>query len=84
MKQRLVALVRAVPNSFSKAVSSKPSSSPIDVQLARQQWQSYVSILGTMVDDVQVIPADDAHPDCCFIEGGSCAINASDAQMLHY
>ncbi|KAG5177493.1 hypothetical protein JKP88DRAFT_196497 [Tribonema minus] len=66
--KRLIALVREVPSTFHKALSSAPGAGTIDVALAKQQWQGYVSALRKLVDTVHVIPADDAYPDCPFIE----------------
>ncbi|WIA40585.1 hypothetical protein OEZ86_013926 [Tetradesmus obliquus] len=35
---------------------------------AEEQHQAYVQLLRTLLQDVVEVPADDAHPDCVFIE----------------
>jgi dimethylargininase len=62
------ALVRGVPESFAHALSAAPPDPPIDVSIARKQHAAYVAALTTLGLEVVTIPADEACPDCCFIE----------------
>ncbi len=67
MVGRPIALLRAVPGSFSAALSSEPAAS-IDVALARVQHDAYRRALEVGGFATSVLPADDDHPDCPFIE----------------
>lgn len=40
----------------------------IDVARARRQQQSYRSVLQSLQIEVDFLPADEGHPDCCFVE----------------
>ncbi|MEO7097136.1 MAG: N(G),N(G)-dimethylarginine dimethylaminohydrolase, partial [Polyangiales bacterium] len=60
------ALVRAIPESFTRALSMATPASPIDVALARAQHAAYRDAL--RIAQTTVIPADEACPDCVFIE----------------
>ena len=62
------ALVRDIPDSFASALCAAAPASPIDVALARAQHAAYVDALAACGVRVQRLPADDAHPDCCFVE----------------
>lgn len=46
----------------------RTSGEPIDVDRARRQHDAYVSLLASLGIAIEHIPADDAAPDCCFIE----------------
>lgn len=61
------ALLRAVPDSFSEALVSGPRPA-IDVAQARRQHDAYRAVLVDAGYSVEVIAADEAHPDCPFIE----------------
>jgi dimethylargininase len=67
------ALIRGVPASFANALSANPV--PIDVELARVQHAAYRAALEASGAPVIEIPADDAHPDCCFIEDTAVVAN---------
>jgi len=72
------ALVRAVPASFVDALcASRPVESgglggrtapQIDVALARSQHAAYTAALRACGVAVELLPADDACPDCVFVE----------------
>lgn len=63
------ALCRGVPDSFAGAVRSKEPDKPIDVNRAREQHANYVAALRRLLPgEVEVIGADESHPDCPFIE----------------
>jgi len=66
MSEARAAIVRSIPDSFVDAVSSDPR--PIKVDKARKQHAAYVRALEGMVDRVVHLDADDAHPDCVFVE----------------
>ena len=65
-KQR--ALMRAVPESFSKALASYFGSGPTDIPLARKQHAAYAQALLDCGLEVTILPADEKHPDCIFVE----------------
>lgn len=62
------ALVRDVPNSFSSALSTTPPVPPLSATMAREQQLAYAAALQQMGARVVRLPADEAHPDCCFVE----------------
>jgi len=51
-----------------RATTREAVPEPIDVERARQQHKAYVSALRRLGVAVQVVSADHAYPDCCFIE----------------
>ncbi len=61
-------LVRAVPSSFARALAAAPPEPPIDVARARAQHAGYVAALRRLGADVVELPADEACPDCVFVE----------------
>src|SRR5258706_3435305 len=60
-----VVLVRGVPAAFERALRSRPLA--IDVERARAQHAAYVAAIAALTE-VRAVAADDAVPDCCFIE----------------
>src|SRR5262245_19745426 len=60
------ALVRGVPATFDRAIASAPAR--IDVERARAQHAAYVAALASLGVEIRALPADDACPDCCFVE----------------
>lgn len=63
------ALTRRIPTTFADATVMTPhAGAPIDVALAREQHATYVEALRGLGLAVTVLDADDAHPDCCFVE----------------
>jgi dimethylargininase len=68
------ALVRAVPDSFANALvmGERPS---IDVGRARQQHLAYKSFLKDAGYAVVTVAADEAHPDCPFIEDAAVVLD---------
>jgi len=78
---RPVVLVRDVARSFARALMAAPPERPIDVDRARVQHADYLTALGRLGAEVVTIPADEACPDCCFVEdtavvGGGAALLA--------
>tara|TARA_B100001996_G_scaffold44836_1_gene32374 strand:+ start:640 stop:1458 length:819 start_codon:yes stop_codon:yes gene_type:complete len=65
-KQR--ALMRAVPESFSKALAKYFGSGPTDIGLAKKQHAAYAQALLDCGLEVTILPADENHPDCIFVE----------------
>jgi dimethylargininase len=65
-KQR--ALMRAVPESFSKALAKYFGSGPTDIALAKKQHAAYAQALLDCGLEVTILPADENHPDCIFVE----------------
>ena len=72
-KQRV--LMRAVPHSFSKALASFFGSGPTDIQLAKKQHAAYVQALLDCGLEVTILPADENHPDCIFVEDQAIVID---------
>src|SRR4029077_769909 len=62
------AITRKVPGSFARALCAVPPDPPIDVVRAREQHAEYRGALESCGLDVRAIAADDATPDCCFVE----------------
>ncbi len=63
-----IAITRAVPASFDRALTGVLPAAAIDVARARAQHAEYVAALRACGAEVIELPADDALPDCCFIE----------------
>ncbi len=75
-----LALVREVPDSFGRAQTRRPPRPPLDVTLARSQHLEYRACLQQGGFRVEVLPADQDHPDCHFIE--DTAVVAGGAALL--
>jgi dimethylargininase len=76
------ALVRAVGDSFARCVTARPVSPPLDPALARRQHGAYRAALEAGGFAVVEIPADEDHPDGCFVEDAAIVI-ASSALLTH-
>src|SRR5262249_34545677 len=63
-----LAIVRAVPVTLPRALSHIPPDPPIDVERARAEHAAYVDALAALGLEIISIPADDASPDCTFVE----------------
>jgi dimethylargininase len=61
------ALLREVPSTFDRAIVSEYGRQP-KVDLAVEQHRSYARALSDAGYDIEILPGDDAHPDCVFIE----------------
>lgn len=70
-----MAISRSLPDSFASAVAehSTYNTPPVDMQLARAQHDGYVATLRKHVP-VLCVPADEAFPDCLFVEDTVVAI----------
>lgn len=62
------ALVREIPDSFTRALAMVAPPSPIDLALARTQHAAYQAALRACGVEVVAIAADEACPDCVFVE----------------
>jgi dimethylargininase len=62
------AITRSMPASFAHALSAAPPDPPIDLALARVQHAAYRGALAACGATVETLAADDACPDCCFVE----------------
>ena len=81
--KRTLALTRGVPSSFARATVQRAGDADdpaIDVQRARAQHAAYVEALRALGLEVVSLPADDAFPDCCFIE--DCALVAGGVALI--
>lgn len=59
----MYAIVRDVPTTFDKCVTTVDNTvSPIDISLAKKQYEAYVNALREHVDHIVEIPADPLHP----------------------
>lgn len=76
------AWVRAVAATFDRCVTAVPPDPPLDADVARTQHAAYVAALEGGGYEVTTIPADDDHPDCCFIEDTAVLI-AGDALITN-
>lgn len=61
------ALVRPVPDSFSRALVGEPGAA-LDPDRARRQHADYVAMLDAAGYRIEAVAGDEAHPDCVFIE----------------
>jgi dimethylargininase len=61
------ALLRAVADTFDRAIVSEHGRPP-DVARARTQHEAYAAALRRAGYEIEVLKADDNHPDCVFIE----------------
>lgn len=75
LDQKGRALVRAVPDSYANALASYFGAGPTNVALARSQHTAYVSALESNGVEVTILPADNAHPDCIFVEDQAVVID---------
>ncbi len=62
------AMLRPLAVSFLNALQKHAPLVPIDWALAQAQHEAYSRVVAECVESVVVVPADEAFPDCCFIE----------------
>ena len=70
-----IALVRPPASSLADGITTFIEREPVDVDLARRQWQSYVDVFEAHGWAIDQVAADDAAPDSVFIE---------DAAFVHH
>lgn len=63
-----LAITRGVPSSIQGCELTHLQREPIDVERARSEHAEYIATLESLGCRVQRIAADEAHPDCVFIE----------------
>ncbi len=63
-----VALVRRTSSRLADGVLTHLERQPVDVDLARRQWQSYVDVLRDAGWSIREVPTLDSCPDCVFVE----------------
>ena len=68
LSQRNNAIVRGVPASYTEALAVHFGDGPTDLALAKQQHRGYAEVLRQHGVNIIQIPADDAFPDCMFVE----------------
>ncbi len=66
--------MRWVPRSFARCL--REGSAAIDVGRARSQWHGYVELLSQLGVPIDATSADEALPDCCFVEDNAVLGNA--------
>lgn len=76
------AIVRGIPNTFQDCVTISGDTPKINVELARQQHETYCNTLEQLGLKLIRIEADDALPDCCFTE--DTAIVFGDLAIITY
>jgi len=76
----VLALVRSIPDSYAQALAAVPADPPIDVEDARAQHAAYVAALAGLGIEVITLDADEAHPDCVFVE--DTAVVAGDVAVI--
>lgn len=69
-----IALVRGVPETFAQAIVRGPTPG-LDVARARAQHTDYCRALSEAGYAVELIAADDAHPDCPFLEDAAVVLD---------
>lgn len=74
------ALIRSIGRSFADALTMRPKTAPIDVELARLQHRRYAAALTRAGAELVELPADDEFPDGCFVE--DCAVVAGGTALI--
>jgi dimethylargininase len=64
----MIAITREVPSTVDAGLVTFQERQPVDVVRARQQHLQYCAALASLGCEVITLPADDAHPDCVFVE----------------
>jgi dimethylargininase len=64
----MIAITRGVPRTIQDAQLTHLERRPIDYAVATSQHDAYVATLRSLGCQVLSLPADDAYPDCVFIE----------------
>ena len=75
LDQKSRALVRAIPNSYSRALANFFGTGPTDIELAKTHHAAYVEALTSNGVEVTVLEADHNHPDCIFVEDQAVVID---------
>ncbi len=62
------AILREVPNTYSRCVSSHPQHSSLNIEKAREQHRKYQETLENLGIETILLEKDDRFPDSCFVE----------------
>ena len=73
--QKRRALVRAVPDTYTAALSRYFGTGPTSIENARLTHSKYVEILESNGVEVAILPSDNNHPDCIFVEDQAIVID---------
>ena len=68
LDQKSRALTRAIPTSFDRALAKFFGSGPTDIALAKKQHAAYRQAMVDAGIEVTILPSDNNHPDCTFVE----------------
>ena len=63
-----VALVRRTSSRLADGVLTHLERSPVDIELARKQWDAYVAVLRQHGWAINEVPTEENCPDCVFVE----------------
>jgi len=72
-----LAFLRRVPGSFTDCVTRRPARPPLDPARARRQQDGYRARLEEGGFATVMLPADEAHPDCAFVEDTAVVVGES-------
>jgi dimethylargininase len=62
------AIIREIPDSYPKCISSHPTKRELSLEKAREQHSKYVDTLVELGLDVIQLPKENRFPDSCFVE----------------
>ena len=70
LRDKRRAIVRGIPETFPEALTSNqfPSKTKLSSKDARRQQFDYIKKIESFGIEVIVLPPDQQHPDCCFVE----------------
>jgi dimethylargininase len=71
----MIAITRGVSRNIANGQVTHMERVPLDYERARSQHQEYIALLQTLGCRVIQLPADDAYPDCVFIEDTAIVLN---------
>jgi dimethylargininase len=75
LDQKNRALTRAIPDTFDRALAKFFGTGPSDITLAKEQHRAYRQALLAAGIEVTVLPSDNNHPDCTFVEDQAIVID---------
>ena len=75
LDQKSRALTRAIPTSFDRALAKFFGSGPTDIALAQNQHAAYRQAMIDAGIEVTILPSDNNHPDCTFVEDQAVVID---------
>ena len=75
LDQKGRAMMRAVPDSYTKALAKYFGTGPTNLVKAKAQHAAYVKALTNNGVEVTILPTDHNHPDCIFVEDQAVVID---------